>query len=189
MLQKCLSSSPCQHHYGASFSLLDPRVHRVCHQEPTSTSPFDKHNSAPYSARAEIQDGLCAQRQNQAQFYYGNHTNCNSNSQTAVTPKPKPGPPHSTIMETNTNPQAPNKWQAASGWAASHDRHRVLLAHQGTSLETWFTEAKVSNFLKIHRREANVQGAESRAAAGTGSRQRPAAQGSLRVFIWGRTQL
>lgn len=86
-------------------------------------------------------------------------------------------------------PQAPNKWQAASGWAASHDRHRVLLAHQGTSLETWFTEAKVSNFLKIHRREANVQGAESRAAAGTVSRQRPAAQGSLRVFIWGRTQL
>lgn len=124
MLQKCLSSSSCQHHYGASFSLLDPRVHRVCHQEPTSTLPFDKHNSAPYSARAEIQDGLCARRQNQAQFYYGNHTNCNSNSQTAVTPKPKPGPPHSTIMETNTNPPSPKQvtsslWVSCISWQTS----------------------------------------------------------------------
>lgn len=89
MKSTCLSARIQFMHYHAN-STMEPcslcstsRAHTVCHQEPTSPLPFDKHIETPQSARAEIQDGLCARLQNQAQFYYGNHTNCNFNSQTA----------------------------------------------------------------------------------------------------------
>lgn len=45
-----------------------PHVYTVCRQEPTSPLPFDKHIEAPQSARAEIQDSLCARLRNQANF-------------------------------------------------------------------------------------------------------------------------
>lgn len=59
---------------------------------------------------------------NQAQLYYGHHTNCNLSSPTAATPGPKPGPPHSASTETDVGPSSPKHKRQAACWTGSVSR-------------------------------------------------------------------
>lgn len=68
---------------------------------------------------AEIQDGPCARLWNQAQFYYGHHTNCNLNSQTAVALSQSQDRHTQPAWKQTRSPQAPKqKWQGAF-WTGS----------------------------------------------------------------------
>lgn len=134
------------------------RAHTVCHQEPTSPLPFDKHIETPQSARAEIQDGLCARLQNQAQFYYGNHTNCNFNSQTA---SPQSQNQTSTLNwhgNKHETPKPLNKRQAVLWVSCISWQTWCPLGTSGTSLRNLIYRSQSFQRSEIHCKEANAQG-------------------------------